>query len=96
MLWCGDRVPGLHAKRDCIPQHDGIAVHSLASEHLQELEGLVGLEREMQEEVVGVTMGSMYHGEALLSLIKFMGLTRRLASRYRNCTCFLIFACVPH
>jgi hypothetical protein len=36
-----------------MPQHDGTAVHSLASEHLQEVEGLVGSEREMQEEVVG-------------------------------------------
>jgi hypothetical protein len=52
-----------------MPQHNGTAVHSLASEHLQELESLVGSERQKQEEVVGVTMGSMYHGEALFVFV---------------------------
>jgi hypothetical protein len=48
-------------------QHNGTAVHSVASEHLQELERLVGLERQNQEEVVGVAMGSIYQGKALYS-----------------------------
>jgi hypothetical protein len=37
----------------------------LASEHLQELENLVGPERDKQEEIIKVTTGSMYLGEAL-------------------------------
>jgi len=40
-------------------------VQSLASEHLQELENLVGSEREKQEEIIKVTTGSMYSGEGL-------------------------------
>ena len=48
-------------------QRNGTAVHSLASECLQESESLVGLERQKQEEVIGVTMGSIYQGEALYS-----------------------------
>jgi hypothetical protein len=47
-----------------VPQRNGTAVHSLAGEHLQELESLVGSERQKQEEVIRVTMGSMYEGEA--------------------------------
>jgi hypothetical protein len=47
-----------------MPQHNGTAVHSLASEHLQELEKLIGSERQMQEEVVKVAMGSIYNGKA--------------------------------
>jgi Cytochrome P450 len=39
-------------------------VQSLASEHLQELDNLVGSEREKQEEVIKATMGTMYLGEA--------------------------------
>ena len=50
-----------------MPQHNGTAVHSLAGEHLQELESLVGSERQKQEELAGMTMGSLYHGEALYS-----------------------------
>jgi hypothetical protein len=41
-------------------------VQSLASEHLQELENLVGSEREKREDIIKVTTGSMYSGEALL------------------------------
>ena len=41
-------------------------MHSLASEHLRALESLVGLERQKQEGVVGVAMGSLYQGEASL------------------------------
>ena len=37
----------------------------MASEHLQELENFVGSERERQEEIIKVTTGSMYGGEAL-------------------------------
>jgi hypothetical protein len=40
-------------------------VQSLASEHLQELENLVGSEREKQEKTIKVTTGSMYSGDAL-------------------------------
>jgi hypothetical protein len=45
-------------------QRNGTAVQSLASEHLQELESLVGSERQAQEEIVKTTMGSIYHGKA--------------------------------
>jgi hypothetical protein len=47
-----------------MPQCNGTAVHSLAGEHLQELESLVGLERQKQEDIVKMTIGSIYHGEA--------------------------------
>jgi hypothetical protein len=47
-----------------MPQHDGTAVHSLAGEHLQESEDLIGSERHMQEEVIKVAMGSIYQGKA--------------------------------
>jgi hypothetical protein len=47
-----------------MPQCDGTAVHSLAGEHLQELEDLVGSERQMQEEVIKVALGSIYQGKA--------------------------------
>jgi len=40
--------------------NNGTAVQSLASEHLQELENLVGSEHEKQEEIIKVTTGSMY------------------------------------
>lgn len=36
----------------------------MASEHLQELESLVGSKRQKQEEIVKMTLGSMYAGEA--------------------------------
>ena len=47
-----------------MPQRNGTAVRSLASEHLQELESLVGSERQKQEEVVQVAIGSILQGEA--------------------------------
>ena len=47
-----------------MPQHNGTAVHSLAGEHLQDLEDLIGSERQMQEEVIKVAMGSIYQGKA--------------------------------
>ena len=66
-LVCRDRAPSLltlHAEEYCVPQRNGTAVHSLASKHIQDLESLVGLERQKQEEVIRVAMGSMYQGEA--------------------------------
>jgi hypothetical protein len=48
-------------------QHNGTAVHSLAGEHLQELDSLVGSECQKQEEIIKVAMGSMYHGKVLYS-----------------------------
>ena len=39
-------------------------MQSLASEHLQKLENLVGSEREKQEEILKVTTGSMFSGES--------------------------------
>jgi hypothetical protein len=67
-----------------VPQNTGTAVHSLAGERLQELESLVGSpsKRQKQEEVVGVTMGSMYSGEALYSWVWYMVLTIIFFSRY--------------
>ena len=41
----------------------------MAVEHLQELESLVGSERQKREEIIKVTMGSMYQGEALYSWV---------------------------
>ena len=51
-----------------MPQLDGTAVHSLASQHLLELENLslIGSERQNQEEVVRVAMGSIYHGDGII------------------------------
>ena len=45
-------------------QNNGTAVHSLASEHLLELESMVGSEHQKQE-VIKVAMGTMYSGEVL-------------------------------
>jgi hypothetical protein len=56
----------------------------LASQHLQELEGLVGSERQKQEETIKKTMGSMYAGEALYSWVGYMALTSPLYSRFRH------------
>jgi hypothetical protein len=50
-----------------MPQRDGTAMHSLASEHLEELESLTGLEHQKQEEVVRVAMGSIYFGESIFT-----------------------------
>jgi hypothetical protein len=55
-----------------------MAVHSLASEHLQELENLVGPPRQKQEEIVVAALGSLYRGKALYSSIRYMGLTGSL------------------
>jgi hypothetical protein len=79
-----------------MPQHDGTAVHSLASEHLQEVEGLVGSEREMQEEVVGVTMGSMYQGVLTVFMNRIYGTYKCSFSRHRNCARFWIFPRVSY
>ena len=65
-------------------------MHSLASEHLQELENLVGSARQEQEDVVVAALGSLYKGEVPYSL-PYVGLTLHPFSRSRNCACFLIF-----
>jgi hypothetical protein len=64
-LVCGNQTHSVHVYRCCEPQNNGTAVHSMASEHLQELGNLVGSERQKQEEVIGVAMGTVYQGEAL-------------------------------
>ncbi len=46
-----------------VAQHNGTAVQSLASEHLQEIENLASPEREEQERVVKYTLASMFTGE---------------------------------
>ena len=63
-------------------------MHSLAGEHLQKLESLIGSERQKQEEVIKVAMGSMYSGEVLYLRIRRMKLTRPFFSRfsYRACS----------
>ena len=50
-----------------MPQHNGTATPSLASEHLQELDSLDGLERQKQEEAIKESMGSIYWGKAIYS-----------------------------
>lgn len=45
-------------------QRSGTAIHSLAREHLRELESLAGSERQEQEEIIKIVTGSIYHGEA--------------------------------
>jgi hypothetical protein len=64
-----DYFSSIHVDRRCMSQRNGTAVQSLASEHLQELESLVGSERQKQEEIIEVTMGSMYSGETLYSCL---------------------------
>jgi cytochrome P450 len=44
--------------------HNGTAVQSLASEHLQELESFVGSKRQNQEEIIKTALGSMYSAGA--------------------------------
>jgi hypothetical protein len=46
-------------------QRNGTAVHSMAGEHLRELDSLAVSERQEQEEVIKIVTGSMYHGEVL-------------------------------
>ena len=46
-----------------MPQRNGTAIHSLAREHLRESEGLVGSQRQEQEEIIKIVTGSIYHGE---------------------------------
>jgi hypothetical protein len=66
-LVCGDHFPSIHVDRHCVSQRNSTAVQSLASEHLQELGSLVGSERQKQEEIIRVTMGSLFSGETLYS-----------------------------
>lgn len=65
-------------------KHKGTAVHSLAGEHLQDLDGLVGSERQKQEKIIKEVMGSIYQGEILYlySRIGQLALTRPLLSRF--------------
>jgi hypothetical protein len=65
-LVCDDHVPSVHVDRRCMSQRNGTAVQSLASGHLREVESLVGLERQKQEEIIKVTMGTMYAGETFI------------------------------
>jgi hypothetical protein len=46
-----------------VRQRDGSVVPSLASEHLLEVELLRGTERQLAEEVVENTLGSIFQGE---------------------------------
>jgi hypothetical protein len=87
-LVCDDRVPNNHVDRYCMSQRNGTAVQSLASEHLQELESMVGSEQQKQEEVIKVAMGSMYFGQTLYSWFGYMGFTslRLRFSWFRNRT----------
>jgi len=39
-------------------------MRSLASEHLQEIENLIGSERQKREEIIKITMGSIFSGDA--------------------------------
>ena len=52
-----------------MPKNNGTAAQSLASEYLQELESLVGSEREKQEEIIKVTTGSMYSGKLYIMMV---------------------------
>ena len=54
-------------------------MQSLASEHLQELENLVGSKRQRQEDIIKATLGSLYMGKSLYSLAGYMALTRPLS-----------------
>ncbi|KAI0299508.1 cytochrome P450 [Russula brevipes] len=49
----------------------GTAVQSLASEHLQSIEALLGLERQKQEEIVKVTLGSIFTGKSPYSRTRY-------------------------
>jgi hypothetical protein len=89
-LVCGDHFPSIHVNRHCMSQRNGTAVRSLASEHLQELDSLVGSERQKQEEIIKITMGSLYAGETLYSWVGYLAFTRPLFSRFGHCTDFYI------
>ena len=54
-------------------------MHSLASEHLLELEDLVGPPRQEQEEIVAAALGSLYRGKVLYSSIRYLELTESSA-----------------
>ena len=55
-------------------------MRSVAGEYLQELENLVGSERQKQEEAVMVSMASLYHGKPLYFRFEIMGLTRTFSA----------------
>ena len=50
---------------------------SLASEHLQEIENLAGLERRKREEIVKVTLGSLFLGNSCFPWISLVPSTYR-------------------
>ena len=60
-------------------------MHSLASEHLQDLEDLTGPPRQEQEEIVAAALGSLYRGKVLYSLIRYMGLIGSLQLVWKVC-----------
>jgi len=66
--------------------HNGTAVHSLASEHLQELENLVGPLRQKQEEIVASALGSLYRAglDSTVSSIKSLFLALVLFPRVQR------------
>ena len=64
-LVCCDNASSICIDQHCMSQHNGTALQSLASEHLQELANLVGSECQRQEEIIKVAMGSIHQGEAL-------------------------------
>jgi hypothetical protein len=55
-----------------VVQHNGTAIQSLASEHLQELENVVDLKSQKQEDIIKATLGSLYMGEALHSSVGYI------------------------
>jgi hypothetical protein len=67
MLWCVMIMLLAITLGDTVCQRNGTAVHSLAAENLQEVENMIGSERQKQEEVVKVAVGSLYQGKALYS-----------------------------
>jgi hypothetical protein len=74
-------------------QRNGTAVHSLASENLEELESLVDPARQKQEEIVVTALGSLYKGKVLYTLT-YIGLTGHPFSRFRHLCVFLDIPCV--
>ena len=58
-------------------QHEGTAKKSLATEHLQEIEGLVGPEYQIREDIVKITLGSLFLGKISYSLMRLIHGTYR-------------------
>ena len=62
-------------------------MHSLASEHLQELEDLVGPSCQEQEEIVAAALGTLYRGRVCIHRSSTWDL-RNLFSWFRYCAYF--------